>query len=152
MDSQFDTMRQQQAERLELIREQTGMIQLEFAKYLDLEPGSYSDIKRGKNGISKNVLRKLEKKLNINIEWIMTGNGSMSLGNSEVENTLVAEKLNPYKLHSSEGMNLYVDKLFKIIERRDEQIERLLVSNRELDYLLKEGMEKIMTKLNENKL
>lgn len=55
METQVDIIRQQRAERPELIRKQTGMIQSDFAKYLDLEPGSYSDVKRAKNGISQSL-------------------------------------------------------------------------------------------------
>lgn len=147
MESQVDIIRQHQAERLEQVREQTGMIQSDFAAHLDLQPGSYSDIKRGKNGISKSVLKKLEKKLNINIEWLLTGSGEMS---SVKEGTNVGntnEVLIPYKNQLSEGVSSHIDNLFKIIERRDEQIDRLLQSIKERDEAEKNGINKILAML-----
>jgi transcriptional regulator with XRE-family HTH domain len=146
MPSQIDTIRQQQAKRLELIREHTGMIQSDFAKYLDLEPGSYSDIKRCKNGISKSVQTKLEKKLNVNIEWLITGNGLMILEKNEAEavNTQY-ETIASFSNQPNEGTNAYIDKLFKIIERRDDQIEKLLQSLKERDQEDKNNMNKIFS-------
>jgi transcriptional regulator with XRE-family HTH domain len=153
MKSQIDTIREQQAERLELVRKQTGMKQIEFAQYLDLQPTSYSDIKRAKNGISRNIMQKLERKLNVNIDWLLTGNGEMMAPeNGKYQPTKVMEMITPYKTQPTEGVTNYIDKLFKIIERRDDQIERLLTSNQEKDVLISGELRKIVDLLNNLKI
>ncbi len=153
MKSQIDTIREQQAERLELVRKETGMKQIEFAQYLDLQPTSYSDIKRAKNGISRNMMQKLERKLNVNIDWLLTGNGEMKVPeNGKYQPTKEMEMITPFKTQPTEGVNNYIDKLFKIIERRDDQIERLLTSNQEKDVLISGELRKIVDLLNNLKI
>jgi transcriptional regulator with XRE-family HTH domain len=147
MAFKIDQFKMQQVDRLELVREQTGMNQSDFAKFLDLEPGSYSDVKRGKNGVSRNVLRTLEKKLNVNIEWLLTGIGEMRTKPVEGEVKTNVETLIPYKLQSGEGVNSYIDRLFLIIERRDAQIEKLMQALRDRDQLDKESTTKILSYL-----
>jgi len=145
MQSQIDTIRQQRAERLELIREQTRMTQSDFAKYLDLEPGSYSDIKRVRVGISQSVLKKLEKKLNINLEWLLTGFGEMEKEiTDEDKGNAESKMLAPFQKQSSEGVNAYIDRLFKIIERRDEQIQQLMHSLKEYEQENQSKLSKIL--------
>ncbi|MEI8049346.1 MAG: helix-turn-helix transcriptional regulator [Bacteroidota bacterium] len=65
--------------RLEILRRSTGLNQAQFAYRIGLQPGSYSDIKKGKlkSGISKKILNKLETEFGANIEWLKTGNGEM---------------------------------------------------------------------------
>lgn len=148
MLSQMDTIRQQRAERLELLREQTGMTQSDFAKYLDLEPGSYSDIKRVRVGISQAVLKRLEKKLNVNLEWLLTGIGEMALDNKEAgSGSASVDILIPYRNQSSEGVNAYIDRLFKLIERRDDQIEKLMHSLKEYEQESQNKLNKVLMML-----
>jgi transcriptional regulator with XRE-family HTH domain len=130
-----------------MIREQTGMNQNDFASYLDLRPGSYSDIKRSKNGISRNVLRKMEKKLKVNAQWMLTGIGDITMSNEDEGTSKALKPMAPYKTQSNEGVNAYFDKLFKIIERRDEQIDKLLLSLKERDEMDKNSIGKILAKL-----
>ena len=131
MSTKIDLIKTQQAERLEQIREHTGMNQQVFAEYVDLQPGSYSDIKRGKSGISRNLLVKLEKKLNVNIDWLLTGTGDML--NAGEQAHIPKAVIPPYKKQLTEGVNAYIENLFRIIERKDEQIDRLLEAIRQRD-------------------
>jgi transcriptional regulator with XRE-family HTH domain len=58
-------------ERLDKIREQKGWTKSKMAESIGLEPGSYSDIVRGKTkGISKAVLKLLEIVHNVNLEFL----------------------------------------------------------------------------------
>ena len=125
METELSTIKKQQADRLELIREQTGLNQSDFAKYLDLEPGSYSDIKRGKNGISRNILSKLEKKLSVSISWLLNNEGPMKREDSSSEISNTENLLIPaYGKIPSESTNAYINKLFNMIDKKDEQINK----------------------------
>jgi transcriptional regulator with XRE-family HTH domain len=147
METEIEKIREQQAERIELIRRQTGMNQIEFAQYLDIKPTSYSDIKRAKNGISRNIMQKLERK-NVNIDWLLTGRGDMKMPKSDRQTSRGMEMITPYSTQPAESVNSYIDKLFKIIERRDEQIERLLTTNQEKDVLISSELRKITEMFN----
>jgi len=148
MQSQIDTIKQQRVERLEQIRETTKMTQSGFAKYLDLEAGSYSDIKRIRCGISQSVLKKLEKKLNVNIEWLLTGIGEMTVNDVDDAAGHIASKiLIPYQKQSSDDVNTYIDRLFKLIERRDDQIEKLMHSLKEYEQESQNKLNKVLTML-----
>lgn len=118
------SLKKEQSERLELIRKDSGLTQSDFAKYLEIEPGSYSDIKRGKNGISRNLLAKLEKKLHVNTAWLLNNEGAMyrldDMENKPEANTLT---IPPPKM-SVEHTNAYIEKLFALINKKDEQIEK----------------------------
>jgi transcriptional regulator with XRE-family HTH domain len=120
---QYDNIRIQQAERLEKIRYYIKLNQSDFAAYLEIQPGSYSDIKRGKNGISRNILTRLENKLNININWLLYGDGLMLRDVSKLPTSTDKEIVIPYKKMNDDGAPAFIDKLFKIIEKKDEQIQ-----------------------------
>ena len=121
--TQYDTIRIQQVERLEKIRNYIKLNQSDFAAYLDIQPGSYSDIKRGKNGISRNILTRLENKLNININWLLHGEGLMLRDESKLPTLNNNEIVVPFKKMNDDGAPAFIDKLFKIIEKKDEQIQ-----------------------------
>lgn len=66
-----DKLKMEIAERLEKIRILINFNQSKFASSLEMKPGSYSDIKRGKAGLSKRLLNLIEKKHNVNLEWLL---------------------------------------------------------------------------------
>mgnify|MGYP000376143535 CR=1 FL=1 len=66
-----------QSVRVKAIREDLGFTQGQFAQIVGLKQGSYSDIERGKNNLSYNVLAIIAENYNVNINWLLTGKGSM---------------------------------------------------------------------------
>ena len=66
-----------QRERLKAIRSYFDLNQGNFAKSIGLKQGSYSDIERGRTGLSINLLENLVKNYNINANWLLTGKGKM---------------------------------------------------------------------------
>lgn len=118
----FVEMRKAESDRLEQIRDVANMNQSEFAKFLDIEPGSYSDIKRGKNGISRNIQRRLEEKLNINLRWLIYNEGEMLLNKAHNEVKPENDGLLTENKHTSASEKTYIEQLFKIIDRNDETI------------------------------
>jgi len=65
--------------RLKEIRKNLGFTQKEFADSLGLKQGSYSDIERGKVGISGVLLKFLITKYRVNPLWLYEGTGGKFL-------------------------------------------------------------------------
>jgi DNA-binding XRE family transcriptional regulator len=72
-------------DRLKKIRLFLKKSQDDFASLLGMKQGSLSDIERGKDGISvsKEVKYRLDKDLNVSIDWLETGKGEMFKPNSQ---------------------------------------------------------------------
>lgn len=84
-------------QNIKLIREALNLDQITFAKNLGLKQGSYSDIERGRIGVSTNVKEKLYKLYSVNEKWLLTGTGEMFL--KDVENfDLVQESSASYNI------------------------------------------------------
>ncbi|SDH54302.1 DNA-binding transcriptional regulator, XRE-family HTH domain [Pedobacter terrae] len=64
-------------ERLKLIRKALGYSQLDFAQSIGLTQGGYSDIERGKNGLSGKVKLMLINIHKININYLEKNQGEM---------------------------------------------------------------------------
>lgn len=64
-------------ERLKTIRQHFKLTQKEFSMTLDIKQGSYSDVERGKAGISAILLKNLIKKYGISPLWLCEGAGNM---------------------------------------------------------------------------
>lgn len=68
--------------RLKEIRKSLGFTQKQFADSLRLKQGSYSDIERGKVGISGVLLKFLITKYRVNPLWLYEGTGDKFLNAS----------------------------------------------------------------------
>jgi transcriptional regulator with XRE-family HTH domain len=64
-------------ERLKEIRKSLDFTQREFSDALDIKQGSYSDVERGKAGISAVLLKNLIRRFRINPLWLCEGEGDM---------------------------------------------------------------------------
>ena len=64
-------------ERLKLVRERLGMTQKEFAEFLGVGIASVQRYEREERIPSGEFLKLLLDKFNININWLLTGEGSM---------------------------------------------------------------------------
>ena len=65
--------------RIKIAREKRGMTQREVAQLLGYQPLAISRWERGERSPSISVLSKLANLLNINIQWLLTGEGEMEL-------------------------------------------------------------------------
>ena len=64
-------------QRLREFRKKLGYAQKDFSLKLGLKQGSYSDVERGKVGISGILLKNLIKRFRINPMWLYEGLGDM---------------------------------------------------------------------------
>ncbi len=91
-------------ERLVDVREYLGFNQLSFAQKLDLAPQSLSRYEKNKVKPSIELLKKLLNKFEININWILTGDGEkllkseLSIQNTKSELITNIDKLNNTQL------------------------------------------------------
>lgn len=70
-------------ERLKEIRKSLDLTQREFSDALDIKQGSYSDVERGKAGISAVLLKNLIRRFRINPLWLCEGEGEMFIDTQE---------------------------------------------------------------------
>jgi|GEM_PF-1903246 len=64
-------------QRLKLFRERLGYNQKLFAERVGMQPGSLSDVERGKVGVSPKLKKILYLLFLLNIEWLESGKGDM---------------------------------------------------------------------------
>lgn len=73
-------------ERIRAIMESKGMTQQEFSQFLEMSPASLSSIFTGRTNPTLNVVESIKKKFdNINLEWLMFGNGQMFIEDETVD-------------------------------------------------------------------
>jgi len=70
-------------DRLRQLRRHLGVNQCDFAESIGLKQGSYSDIERGRSGLSNHVKMSLSEKYNVNIDWLVSGEGNMFINEFE---------------------------------------------------------------------
>ncbi len=64
-------------ERLKKIRKTLGLSQRVFSEAIGIKQGSYSDVERGKSGVSALIIKGLMTKYRIDPLWLCEGKGSM---------------------------------------------------------------------------
>ena len=72
-------------ERLKLIRHSLGMSQDELAKKIGYERSSIGNAECGKTKLSSYLIASLVKTFNVNVEYLLEGNGDMFLKNKSDE-------------------------------------------------------------------
>ena len=70
-------------ERLKLIREKIGLNQTSFAEVFSVTQRTLSNWETGRNEPSLRVLQKISRDYNINMNWLITGVGKMTLESFE---------------------------------------------------------------------
>lgn len=70
-------------ERLKLIREKIGLNQTSFAEVFSVTQRTLSNWETGRNEPSLSVLQKISRDYNINMNWLITGVGKMTLESFE---------------------------------------------------------------------
>ena len=65
------------------VRAKLGLSQAEIAKTIGMQQAQYSTYERGDNKPSVDVLEKLVDRHNININYLLTGKGSMFIADND---------------------------------------------------------------------
>jgi transcriptional regulator with XRE-family HTH domain len=109
-------------DRLKEIRKKLKLTQLEFSQALEIKQGSYSDVERGKAGISALLLKNLIRKYKINPLWLCEGVGEMFMnlssdygknifGKHKPKQRASAKRVKPTELH-----NEYIANIKEIVD------------------------------------
>lgn len=129
-----------ESERLKEIRKVLGLTQRELSETLEIKQGSYSDVERGKAGISALLLKNLIRKFRVNPLWLCEGEGSMFIGYQEsslfkpVES--VQHQVHEDKFLQTQGISPTVaDDQIDLAERQQQYIENIISL---IDYLNKQ--------------
>jgi len=127
-------------ERLKEIRKLLNFTQREFSDALDIKQGSYSDVERGKAGISAVLLKNLIRRFRINPLWLCEGEGEMFI---DASNVISSGTSNPAPYLRGQSMLKEADKepttqqleQIKHLEQQQENLENLKSI---IDFLKKE--------------
>lgn len=74
-------------ERLKELRLKLGLRQCEIANLLGIKQGAYSAIEVGRNSLTPRNVELLNSKLNVNVDWLLNGQGEMFKNASENSET-----------------------------------------------------------------
>ena len=77
--------RELHGERLRKARKGLRIMQKEAAELIGISYSAYSDIENGRNSISAQVGSSLVKKLGINVNWVISGEGKMYIESENEE-------------------------------------------------------------------
>ena len=127
-------------ERLKEIRKLLDFTQREFSDALDIKQGSYSDVERGKAGISAVLLKNLIRRFRVNPLWLCEGEGEMFIDSSNGTYAGVSTVApinrgrNTYKEAEKEPTIQQLEQI-KHLEQQQENLENLKSI---IDFLKKE--------------
>lgn len=78
-------------QRLKTIRNSVGLSQKEFGAIMGIAQTSYANYENGRSSIPASLLEMLSAKLNINLNWLITGEGSMYLNEGNEKPNCIEE-------------------------------------------------------------
>lgn len=109
-------------DRIEFIRTSLGKTQLEMSNDLEISRTVFSDIKRHKVEPSKELIKRIVEKYNINANWLLTGIGEMYLESNDEINHKLCEAINEVFKALNLSLEAFADKL----EEEPAYIEKVL--------------------------
>jgi transcriptional regulator with XRE-family HTH domain len=126
-------------ERLKEIRKSLDLTQREFSDALDIKQGSYSDVERGKAGISAVLLKNLIRRFRINPLWLCEGEGEMFIDTPEgtIANTGKLNTFHHVKHSYKESEKEPSSELLEQVKHLEQQQENLENLKSIIDFLKK---------------
>lgn len=104
-------------ERIKKIRRLKGLTQTDIQKATGISSGNLSDIENGKVMPSSSTLISLSRELGVSIDWILTGEDWISIGESK--------SFDPNESIPPEGIEL-LSKFLQLTERERAKIEGMI--------------------------
>lgn len=113
---------QEQGVRLEKLIETLNLTQVSMAETLEISQGYISQMVSGSRNISRTVLQSITKKFqNVNVRWILTGEGEMFSATGPVKTNGVSE---PELIYEAKGSDPLAS-LRELLEWHEARIKRL---------------------------
>lgn len=112
-----------EVQRVKVVRKSLKLTQKEFGETIGLTQGGYSDIERGKNGISSRIKLFLKQIHNINLHWLETGEG-------EMYSTEITDEYDEFNLLDQESKQSELEKLQIEMDKLKQENARLQIENK----------------------
>lgn len=120
------------SERIKKLEEFTGLSLNKLAAAIGIKsPQTFYDIKSGKHGISKDLAERIKAKyLNINMSWLLSGEGEMIIPavvqNNQNGDNINGNSVKVEKKTETEKFLEAIKECHELLRKKDEQIDRLL--------------------------
>lgn len=120
------------SERIKKLEEFTGLSLNKLAAAIGIKsPQTFYDIKSGKHGISKDLAERIKAKyLNINMSWLLSGEGEMTIPavvqNNQNGDNINGNSVKVEKKTETEKFLEAIKECHELLRKKDEQIDRLL--------------------------
>lgn len=102
------------SDRLLLIISESGKNQKDFADTIGVKPAYITDVVKGRSGFSQAILLKIREKYDINVDWLLTGQGSMRIAvKASMQNDSAAQNFTDPELKKA------IDNLIKVAQKKD---------------------------------
>ena len=80
-------------DRISALMKHMGMSQKDFAKEIRISPGTLSSLFSGRNNASLNTLNNIHERFpEVNMDWLMNGNGEMFVSGAQVSSQIEANE------------------------------------------------------------
>lgn len=110
------------SEQLKLIRKNKGLTQQEFANQLEVSTATIASVENGSRDMPKALMKSLVKKIGINANWLLTGEGEMFQSEASSAQRIPAELVSG---GGEEGIPFYdIDVMAHIAESLDLKDEK----------------------------
>ncbi len=110
-------------QRYKTLRSHLGLSQTELAEQLKITQAAISAFEKGRSGISPDILKKTSDTFNVNMNWLLNGQGEMFLetkGNKQIEwKDEAFSALREEVKYLREMLNKSQDALFNYINKGD---------------------------------
>ncbi len=132
-------------ERLILMRKKLKLSQIALAKLLKCSQPNISDYEKGKVSVPISALQIISKTYNINLNWLITGEGNMFMGEDEPckpkgDKSKKEEVSDTYRKQLEEELKKAQEELVRLRERNS----KLREENQELNEEIKERFREII--------
>jgi transcriptional regulator with XRE-family HTH domain len=117
-------------QRLKEVRKTLNLSQRTFSEILGIKQGSYSDIERGKTGISAVMIKGLITKFRVDPLWLCEGKGDMFINKNGVPQRYTDDNLSgdislPATEDEDESKNVSSESLTSHLDRQKHYIESI---------------------------
>lgn len=132
-------------ERLILMRKKLKLSQIALAKLLKCSQPNISDYEKGKISVPISALQIISKTYNINLNWLITGEGSMFMGEDEpCQPNRDKSKKDEVSVEYRQELERKLQETQEELLRLRERVSELREENQELNDEIKERFREII--------
>lgn len=106
-----------------------GISQKEIAEAMGVSPAYINSIFTGKRNLGKNNAEKLQEKFGLSASWLLTGEGSMLIGDISGDSNAIGHGASVSNSNDSKIVEKFLDEISeqrKLVSESQRQVDRLL--------------------------